>query len=31
VARLLGDSVQTVERIYGHHSVEFLKEQNNAG
>lgn len=27
VARLLGDSVQTVERVYGHHSVEYLMEQ----
>jgi len=27
VARLLGDSVQTVERVYGHHSVEYLMEK----
>ena len=27
VARLLGDSVQTVERVYGHHSIEFLQEK----
>lgn len=26
VAKLLHDSVRTVERVYGHHSVEFLKE-----
>lgn len=26
VARLLGDSVQTVEKVYGHHSTEFLME-----
>lgn len=26
VAQLLGDTVQTVERVYGHHSVEFLSE-----
>ena len=25
VARLLGDSVKTVERVYGHHSIEFLR------
>lgn len=27
VARLLGDSVQTVERVYGHHSAEYLMER----
>jgi integrase len=27
VARLLGDTVQTVERVYGHHSAEVLAEQ----
>lgn len=26
VARLLGDTVATVERVYGHHSVEYLAE-----
>ncbi len=26
VARLLGDSVQTVERVYGHYSAEYLME-----
>lgn len=26
VARLLGDSLQTVERVYGHHSPDFLAE-----
>ena len=26
VARLLGDTVKTVERTYGHHSIEFLME-----
>ncbi|PZR93191.1 MAG: hypothetical protein DI537_11400 [Stutzerimonas stutzeri] len=26
VARLLGDTVATVERVYGHHSAEFLAE-----
>lgn len=27
VARLLGDTVATVERVYGHHSVEYLSHQ----
>jgi len=27
VARLLGDSVKTVERVYGHHSTEYLAEK----
>jgi hypothetical protein len=26
VARLLGDSVKTVEQSYGHYSVEYLNE-----
>jgi len=26
VARLLGDSVQTIERVYGHHSPDYLAE-----
>lgn len=26
VAKLLGDTVSTVERVYGHHSVEFLSD-----
>lgn len=31
VGRLLGDTVATVERVYGHHSVEFLESgQENA-
>ncbi|TWA89605.1 tyrosine-type recombinase/integrase [Bradyrhizobium stylosanthis] len=29
VAKLLGDTVATVERVYGHHSVEFLATQSN--
>ena len=28
VAKLLGDTVQTVERTYGHHSVEYLETQS---
>jgi integrase len=28
VAKLLGDTVQTVEKTYGHHSVEWLAEQS---
>lgn len=28
VAKLLGDTVQTVERVYGHHCVEFLATQS---
>jgi integrase len=28
VARLLGDSVSTIEKVYGHHSVEFLMERD---
>lgn len=27
VARLLGDTVATVERVYGHHSTDFLSEK----
>jgi len=30
VARLIGDTVQTVEKVYGHHSVEYLEEGNGA-
>lgn len=30
VARLLGDSVPTVERVYGHYSQEFLTESSRA-
>jgi integrase len=29
VAKLLGDTVATVERVYGHHSVEFLATQSS--
>jgi integrase len=29
VAKLLGDTVKTVERVYGHHSVEFLAESRS--
>jgi len=30
VAKLLGDTVATVERVYGHHSVEFLATRSSA-
>lgn len=31
VARLLGDTVQTVERVYGHVHVEYLQTKSNLG
>lgn len=31
VARLLGDTVATVEKVYGHHSPEYLSETINRG
>lgn len=30
VAKFLGDSVKTVERVYGHHAPDYLKEAANA-
>lgn len=29
VAKLLGDTVKTVERVYGHHSVDYLRTSSN--
>lgn len=29
VARLLGDTVETVERVYGHHTPEYLQTKSN--
>lgn len=31
VARLLGDSVPTVERVYGHHNVDYLATKSTLG
>lgn len=31
VAKLLGDTLATVERVYGHHSVDYLKTDSNIG
>lgn len=28
VAKLLGDTLATVERVYGHHSVDYLKTES---